>query len=365
MGDTKRMKHKRILEAIKHFGIKYQKKLKIGLVLIAAVFLTSTIVMLTKSDPEITRTSLETTAETEVEPAVTLVPSPLDGSMVDQITAAQPITAVVIENSPEARPQSSLNQAGVVFEAIAEGGITRFVALYQQNRPEIIGPIRSLRPYFIDWALMYDAPIAHVGGSAEALDQARALGIKDLDEFALANTFYRATDRFAPHNVYTSFERLDATNQNLGFTDNDFTQLPRKEDSPVAIPDAAAITLNISSFLYRVDYNYDITTNSYLRTLAGNPHIDRESQAQLNPKVVIVANIANRVVDFGRQAYDMVGSGTVQIFQDGTVIDGTWSRASQSSQFSFTDVNGDPIELNRGQTWITALDIDQSAVHQP
>ena len=129
----------------------------------------------------------------------TTVASPLTGLQVAPKIAEQPITAVVIENHPDARPQSGLSQAGVVYEALAEGGITRFLAFFLDEKPKEVGPIRSIRTYFVDWALEFNAPVAHVGGNIDALDIINPLGMKDMNEFAYGPYFYRTTDRYAPH----------------------------------------------------------------------------------------------------------------------------------------------------------------------
>ncbi|HEY5695624.1 MAG TPA: DUF3048 domain-containing protein, partial [Candidatus Saccharimonadales bacterium] len=100
--------------------------------------------------------------------------SPLTGEKVaDQAATLMPVTAIMIENSPDARPQSGIKQAGVVFEAIAEGGITRFLTLHQQDKPQMIGPVRSLRMYYVDWLAPFNASVAHVGGSLFALNEVR------------------------------------------------------------------------------------------------------------------------------------------------------------------------------------------------
>ena len=360
------MNHKHHVDAIKTFVNTHQKILILMSIALVAAVLAGAILLNSTSSTEVVRTSPEApTGVAEIEEPEILIPSPLTGELVDEASATRPITAAVIENSPDARPQSGLHKAGVVFESIAEGGITRFVALFQNERPDPVGPIRSLRPYFLDWALMYDAPIAHVGGSAQATEEARQLGIKDIDQFARGSTFYRTNDRFAPHNVYTDFDLLDAVNEQLGFTSNDFDRLARKDDTPKDIPDAAAININISSFLYEVDYKYDKASNTYKRTLAGQPHNDRESGQQLAPTTVAVLNIAHSTQATGHSVYQMVGGGTAHIFQDGTVTKGSWSRDSRSDQFTFTDATGEIIELNRGQLWVTAMDVDQAPTYQP
>lgn len=146
--------------------------------------------------------------------------SPLSGVLVaDQAATKRAVTAVMIENSPDARPQSGLAEADVVFEAVAEGGITRFIALYQNSRPSLIGPVRSLRAYYADWAAGFDPSVAHVGGSGDALTMIRSgnYGV-DIDQFFNAGAYWRANDRAAPHNVYTNFEKLDALNASKNHT---------------------------------------------------------------------------------------------------------------------------------------------------
>ena len=110
--------------------------------------------------------------------------SPLTGKVVKTKAATTtPVTAIMIENSPDARPQSGLKDAEVVYEAVAEGGITRFLALYQQHHPQLIGPVRSVRMYYVDWLTPYNASVAHVGGSYRALQLVRNGSYRDIDQF--------------------------------------------------------------------------------------------------------------------------------------------------------------------------------------
>lgn len=283
--------------------------------------------------------------------------SQLTGVKVESEAAAkQAATAIMIENSPDARPQSGLKNSGVVFEAIAEGGITRFLVLYQQEKPELVGPVRSLRSYYVDWLAPFNASVAHVGGSKAALDEVRNGNYRDIDQFFNPNAYWRASDRYAPHNVYTSFERIDALNNEKGYTSSTFTGFERKDDTPSAEPNATSITVTMSSPAYNSAYSYDTDTNSYLRSQGGAPHNDRET-GQINPKVVIVmkANMSRVMEDGYRESIQTTGSGTAYIFQDGTVTEGQWQKPSQKEQVSFTDPNGNPIKLNRGQTWLSVV----------
>lgn len=266
----------------------------------------------------------------------------------------RPVTAVMIENSLDARPQAGLNQAGVVFEAIAEGGITRFMALFQDSEPDYIGPVRSVRPYYVQWAAGFDAAVAHVGGSGDALRMLRQENVaKDLDQFFNPGPYHRVSNRFAPHNMYSSVIALRELQTQKGFTST-YQGFVRKTEAKSPTPNATSIDFNISSALYNPHYDYDAATNSYKRSEGGKPHTDEKSGQQLNPKVVMAL-----VMPQGRNGiyttYNTLGSGEVFLFQDGTLTKGTWSKATNKEQFTFKDANGAELKLNPGQTWISVV----------
>ena len=282
--------------------------------------------------------------------------SPLSGEAVsNQSLANRPVTGLMIENSLSARPQSGLIDAGVVFEAVAEGGITRFLALYQESQPQYIGPIRSARPYFIDFDLGFDAGLGHVGGSPDALNDIKSLGVKNLDEFSNGGAYWRISSRPAPHNMYTSFTKLDALNQSKGYTSSHFTAFVRKKDVPQT-PTASSIDFTISGSNYNVHYQYVAATNTYNRSEGGSAHTDQQTGTQISPKVVIALVMNESLAPDGdHTVYQDVGSGQMYVFQDGIVSNGTWSKAGRSAQFVFTDKNGLPMKLNAGQTWISIV----------
>lgn len=298
----------------------------------------------------------ETVTSTTIQKPAAKIYSPLTGSEVSEADSKRPVTAIMIENSPEARPQSGLKDGGVLFEAIAEGGITRFLVLYQEGQPQTIGPVRSVRPYYVDWLAAFDPTVAHVGGSANALKEIRNGSYKDIDQFFNASTYWRSKDRRAPHNVYTSFQKIDELAKQKGYKSSNFTGFPRKDDKKADTPTASTINVPISSALFNVSYTYEPTTNSYLRSQAGKPHVDRE-KGQLNPKVVVVVESPMSIVmeDGYREQIKTIGSGTVRVFQDGIVTEGTWSKTSKKDQITFKDTTGKTIDLNRGQTWITVV----------
>ncbi|MEY8459348.1 DUF3048 domain-containing protein [Lactococcus ileimucosae] len=300
-----------------------------------------------KEEPQLVRadlTGLETTAE----------------------KAKRPITAVMVENSPEARPQSGLKEAGVVFEAVAEGGITRFVAMYQEKQPDLIGPVRSIRPYFVEWAAGFDAGLAHVGGSELALDMVKSGNyVTDLDQFrAPAGIFWRSDDRIAPHNMYTNTRGLDEYMEKAEKKRSDFevwkrlplrTEKTENTDSS-ELPIAHNIQFPVSTGIFAVGYQYDATSNTYKRFQGGEAHQDRE-KGQLSPDVVIAIMVNQSLsADGNHMDIEMTGAGKAYIFQNGKVQEGKWSKPDAQTNISFTDEQGQNIPLKAGQTWVTAVD---------
>jgi hypothetical protein len=287
-------------------------------------------------------------------PKPTTEASRLTGVQISPELNALPSTAVMIENSPDARPQSGILEAGVVHEMLVEGGISRFMVVYQEGQPGRIGPVRSARPPYLDFLLPYDAGYAHAGGSGEALAQIRALGIKDLDHGANGGAFQRDNNRYAPHNLYTSRAQLLAAQTSRGWGTSTYTGFPRKAEKPSEAPNARGIDLALSGFLYNPRFDYDAATNSYKRSMAGRPHVDETSGAQLSPKVVVALVSPHHYAGI-YSVYQLTGSGKAYIFQDGMVTEGVWEKAGRNNQIKFGDANGAPLGLNPGQTWITLV----------
>ncbi len=292
-------------------------------------------------------------------PKPTTVASTLTGLPVAPSINKLPVTAVMIENSTDARPQSGLAQAGMVFEAVAEGGITRYMALYQDTSPGYVGPIRSARPYFIQWELGFDAGYAHVGGSPEAISDIHSWGVKDLDQFYNGNSYQRITTRVAPHNVYTSIATLNTLEASKGYTTSSYTGFTRKSDSPAKTPTATSITLNPSGPDFVDNYSYNSTNNTYSRSVGGAPEEDVDqagNETQVAPKVIIALVMQQGLEADGiHTTYANIGSGQAYVFQDGTVTIGTWQKVSNTAQITFTDSKGQTIALNDGQTWLTVV----------
>lgn len=295
-----------------------------------------------------------------------LYPNVLDGLLVSKKDATRHPLAVIVENHIDARPQSGLNKASIIYEAIAEGGITRFLALFSTYQPQKVGPVRSARTYFVDWAHGYDAFIAHVGGNMDALDQIKAEKLPDLDQFLYTMPYWReySSGLALEHTMYTSTVKLWEQASKNGYSKaNNFTEYKFKDDPlndpSIVLPSSQKITVNFSSYYYNVYFVYDKKTNSYKRYMAGKPHLDKITKNQLNPKNLIVMTVRRKpvVTRINENGYDMynIGTGTARVFLDGKEIDATWKKNSASDREIFYDKSGQEIEFNRGQFWICVI----------
>ncbi|MDZ4720969.1 MAG: DUF3048 domain-containing protein [Roseiflexaceae bacterium] len=273
---------------------------------------------------------------------------------------------VMIDNHPNAYPQSGLDKATVVFEALAEFGLTRFMAVYAPGiSPDVtrIGPVRSTRLYFAQWALPLGAVYVHAGGSPQglALVESSQL-IMNVDALFRANGNYFSRDdrRVAPHNLYTSTSNLDqaAASGNAQPIRSDVGFL-FKAEAPVAQRPVAQILTYF--FLYSEDaagWVYDPASNSYSRLRRGKPAIDAESGAQLRAKNVVVMEVKEAPItgdEKGRIEQQVVGSGKARVFVDGIEREITWHKDTPESPLLFLDGSNQEIQFNIGQIWIVAL----------
>ena len=288
---------------------------------------------------------------------VTRYYSPLTGMETTAEKTLRNVIGVMIENSPESRPQAGLTEAGIVYEAVAEGGITRFLALYQEADPELLCPVRSVRSYFLEWSVAYGASIAHVGGSGDALVMLSTGDYgADLDQSYHPTYFWREPTRYAPHDVCTTITNLRNLEKLVGAKEHDFTPFARKDSKAVEEPNATNINIPVATGPFNVDYKYDSETNKYLRYQGGEPHMD-QTKGQIAPDVVIAldVNISLRNDNLHNDIYTIGTDRPVWIFQNGTVEKGIWLRGDHHSPLLIHDAEGNDIKLNRGQTWITAL----------
>jgi len=300
----------------------------------------------------------------------------------------RPLT-VMIENHFDSRPQSGLSLADVVYEAIAEGGITRFLAVFYcgASAQEVtIGPVRSARTYFLDFASEYgDYPLyAHVGGAnlpgpANALGQIADYGWlkkkNDLNQFAIGfPVFWRDYERIGhpvatEHTMYSTTDKLwevahkrglDAQDSEGNRWDKNFVSWKFKQETPLdKRGEVSKIEFDFWQGYkdYSVTWEYDRQTNTYKRFNGGQPHKDLNNDQQLTAKVVIVQFMEEKgpIDELKHMLYKTIGKGKALIFQDGQVIEGNWAKTKRQDRTKFTDSKGKEVELNGGQIWIEIL----------
>lgn len=288
----------------------------------------------------------------------TKVRAPLSGRMVTEEQAKRKPMAVVIENSPDARPQSGLNQASLIFETFAEGGITRFLVIFQEEDVAEIGPVRSARNYFVEWAKSYNALFAHVGGSSDALALIKKLNVLDLNQFAFGSYFWRDSKRYAPHNVYTTTEKLiaAANSKNYPTTDENIAAFSFKDDLKAEErPVASSFTVAFNAS-FAPTYTYNPTENNYVRSMSGVTQTDRNTKETIKAKNVIVcfSDFSYGKTSTGEQSTKIrtTGTGNAIFFIDGLKTTGTWKRSSDSTITRFYDTEGAEVKLNAGTTWV-------------
>jgi len=299
---------------------------------------------------------------------------------------------IMVENHSEARPQSGLSSADVVYEIVAEGGITRLLSMFYCQSAEEVGPIRSARTYFLDFVSEYGtSPLyVHVGGAnqdgpADALSQIEDYGwaeVNDMNQFSIGfPTFWRDYDRLGhpaatEHTMYSTTEKLlqfAATSRKLTVADEDgvswttgFVQYSFKEDAPTS-QRSSAQTIHLEFWTtdsaYAVDWIYEPIANIYKRNNGGVAHIDRNNNKQLTAKNIVVLTMIQTHANDGYEnnqhlLYKTKGVGRANIFMDGKQIVGTWRKDSRIARTLLFDNAGSPIKLDKGTIWFEILPTD-------
>ena len=300
----------------------------------------------------------------DTRPRSLLTGLPIDEEYLDR----RPI-AVVINNIHVAQPQSGIAQADIIYEVLAEGDITRFVAIFQSYMPSVIGPVRSTRDYFADFALNHDSIIVHHGGSPAGYTHIRNTGIPSLDGMQLEGTvFWR--DRSYPawhrnsgqrpieHSSFTSWERIynHLSSRNIRSTINEspafgfsFGEVPEGE--------GLAETIRVPfSPIYVRTFIFDPETGLYMVEYQHGPHLDAVTQEQIAVSNVLVQFVTKRVIGpYGRRAVGTVGEGTGYFATGGHYQPVRWVKESATSPMRWYFEDGTPLVLTPGRTWVNVF----------
>lgn len=261
----------------------------------------------------------------------------------------------MIDNHNRARPQSGLDKADIVYEIIAEGGITRYMALFYSQKADILGPIRSARYYFVQLARGYDSPFAHAGGNNDALQLIPELKIKDLDEIYNSGAyFWRDKSRKAPHNLYTSTDKLIEGAQKKGFKLIPLQTMPEGESWQGESHQDIKLDYSTKNSNYHVTWHYN--GQVYERMINGKPHLMADGTVIIAKNVLVFTAPTKEVIKEEIQSeVDLIGKGDLLYFIDGQKMQGSWEKASASSPIKYTNDKGEPLTIKYGKTWIQVL----------
>lgn len=322
------------------------------------------------------------------------VEDPLNGAMVSPDAPKHRIAAVMIDNYPDARPQSGLYSADIVYEVEAEGGITRYLALFLGNTPKEVGPVRSARTYFVDLARPYAPFFAHAGQNddvIEVLAGLRAAGFADMDEIQhTPEAFWRDNTRDMPHNLYTGIARIRKVGPTYGYADKAFagdrfafasltsessasapptldetptptprssaTTNPHATPTPSAAPAIPPVPNVVASFWLEYDVDFVWDGAAYQRFIDGQAQHDRDDDRPYEVDDIVVVWIPAKVLDaIGDLSMNVYGSYPAVLVRDDSAVEGTWIAPGPSSPPSLVDDSGTPLPLKPGQIYVEIM----------
>lgn len=282
--------------------------------------------------------------------------SPYTGEQVTKEVFDNIAVLAIVENSVDARPQSGLNDADIVYETMAEGGIPRFIALFQKESPKKIGPIRSARAYFLDISKEYNLPFAHCGGSEEALLKINREKLMSMNEMTNASTYWRDSVRKAPHNLYTSSSKLRNLIKIKKFVKSPTVKLKfsKRYWENDKLLSAKNVSLKMNKYY---DTSYTYKNGIYLKSMDGKSSTDKEDKLPLSVKNVVVQITTIKIQTDGNHLdIKLVGTGNGYVISNGKYIKMFWSKKTSTSQALLTDDEGNNLPLNPGKTWWNIVD---------
>ncbi len=292
---------------------------------------------------------------------------PLSGEWLNEPVTLPRVYGVMVENHLDSWPQSGLEDAFLVIEAPVEARLPRLLAFFSEEQViDKIGPIRSARPYYLDWNAELDAVYAHVGGSPAALELLGVNDTIDIDEFSNEWFFWRENEtRSAPHNVYTSMELLsnafDRFVLRFGEQGNDWDAWTFKDDCRSCHPEpvegsSPSVRIMFAENPYIIEWKYQTDSNQYRRFQNDALH-EMEDGSLIDANNVIIMETDVEILDsIGRRRVRTIGEGKALVFQDGGMIEAVWKKPSRSDRLRFYDrERGEEIAMNAGKTWIEVV----------
>ena len=288
-------------------------------------------------------------------------------TIVDINSNKRPI-AVMIDNNVGNNSHVGLQEAYISYEIIVEGGLTRIMAIYKDRDIDQIGPIRSARHYFLDYALENDAIYCHYGWSPYAEADIKNLSVNNINGLTASSAYWRDKNIRAPHNVFTSIDRLYKYANSLSYSrQSDNWQLLKYSGNLIKLEDLATVDENSEAMVaskininYSLSqsrqYNYDSEKKVYVRFMNNKPHIDKKSGQQYNYKNIIIEKVSNRTMDSdGRQDLTTTGSGDGYYITNGYALPITWYKGSRRSKTKYKYLDGKEVKFNDRNTFIQVI----------
>lgn len=331
------------------------KKIKLILSVIITIIILCTLIFLffDLTQTEIIKKSIKIGGKITLDPKVQIV---------NLESNSRPL-AFMIDNEYDAWPQAGLQEAYMIYEFIVEGGQTRMLALFKDAKTSMIGPVRSARHYFLDYAMENDAIFTHFGFSPQAQSDIKTYGINNISGTqADGSAFWREKPLSSYHNVFTSIEKIKerAAKKNYRMTSDKGVLLTYsipilKLSTYEQSKEAKDIYIKYSSS-HNVSYVYDDENKVYLRSMRGIAHVDRKTKEQYSFKNIIVYQVRNYSLNDGsgkdRQGLSNIGSGTGYYISEGYAVPIKWSKESRRAKTVYKDLDGNVLKVNDGNTFI-------------
>ncbi len=292
--------------------------------------------------------------------------SPLTGKPVEEGVLEIRPSVVMLDNHYGARPQAGLSQADHIYEILAEGRITRYMAVFQSGSPSPVGPVRSARPYFIDRALEYDPYYVHVGGSMQAMTDIINLNMADIDGLSSGgNVFWRTRHKKIPHNMYSSIEAIQKESQRKGYRQEGSFGGAKYSETLQELGGAPCTYVKAvykqpssrDSVGYYIEFSFNASTGKYERLVNGVAHLDENNDVQLVADNIIIQKATHKVIDDeGRRNISLIGEGSGYFISNGEKLEITWSKADRYARTVYKDSTGSEIVFNPGVTWFQIVE---------
>ncbi|MCL1935655.1 MAG: DUF3048 domain-containing protein [Defluviitaleaceae bacterium] len=302
----------------------------------------------------------------EIDPFYGMVINPLTGTWILEEIAGNRPMAIVINNLPRALPQSGIGQADIIYEVLAEGGITRLIAIFTNVTADKVGPIRSTREYFAPIAINHNAVLIHHGGSPTGYNAIRNLGIHNLDGMILEGSiFFRDMVRFRTsgmreHSSYTNFENIKNYMSSRGF--DIYEDIPYLFNfyKEFQIPEGTEVTEIVLPFSnsHTANFIFNNENGLFYRYQRGLAQIDEYDDSHLTVSNIIIKKTSVNAIPGdpeGRVDVNMLGRGEGYFVTAGRYVPIIWQRSSLDSQTVFLDKDYNILNLNPGSTWIAIL----------